>query len=154
MSIQIIEGFYQSFQHHDHHQMVALYHPEIIFSDPVFESLNYNEVSAMWKMLLDRSRGELEIDFHSVHADTEKAQCIWEAKYVFSKTKRPVHNVIQASMEFKDGLIIQHIDEFSFWRWSAMALGLPGIFLGWTPMIQQNVRKKARYALDQFLKKQ
>jgi hypothetical protein len=31
------------------------------------------------------------------------------------------------------------------------ALGLPGLLLGWTPLVQSAVRRRARASLDDFL---
>ncbi|MGB7873044.1 MAG: hypothetical protein WBL25_01580, partial [Anaerolineales bacterium] len=68
-----------------------------------------------------------------------------------SKSKRRVHNVIEASFVFQDGKISQHTDAFNLWKWSGMALGPTGTFLGWTPFVQASIRKKARLGLDEFM---
>ncbi|WP_424961878.1 nuclear transport factor 2 family protein [Ekhidna sp.] len=152
MNKTIIEKFYQSFQRLDAKSMAACYHKDVIFSDPVFKNLTYDEVTTMWEMLIKRSKGNLEIDYHTVIGDDKMAQCIWEADYEFSKTGNPVHNIIHATMEFKDGLIIRHTDEFDFWRWSKMALGLTGVLMGWSPYLKSRIRKVARLSLDKYLK--
>lgn len=152
MSKQIIEEFYEAFSRHDYQAMSELYHPQAQFYDPVFDELSYGEVTSMWEMLIKRSKGDLKITHHSVITDSEKGHCIWEAKYPFSKTGRNVHNVIHATMEFQDGLIILHIDNFNFWKWSSMALGVPGILLGWSPIIRNKVKSMARKSLDDFIK--
>lgn len=152
MSKDTLDKFYTAFQAHDAKKMAECYHKEVIFNDPVFQNLNYEEVTAMWAMLIERSKGRLEIMFDSVVGDDEMAQCIWEADYEFSKTGNPVHNIIHATMEFKEGLIIRHTDVFDFWRWSKMALGLTGVLLGWSPMIKNRVKKIARMSLDKYLK--
>ncbi len=151
MSKEIMKTFYESFQKHDATAMASLYHPDAKFSDPAFANLNQREVGGMWKMLIERSGGELEIEFHSLIGDHEVAQCTWEAKYKFSKTKREVHNIIHATMKFKDGFIVHHIDDFNFWRWSRMALGLSGTLLGWTPLLRKKVQKMAMSSLQNYL---
>ena len=60
-------------------------------------------------------------------------------------------NDIQAQFRFKDGLIQEHRDEFSFHNWSKQALGPPGLLLGWTPILRNATRKRARAGLDEFL---
>lgn len=151
MSQALIQQFYTAFQQHDAAAMAELYHPEATFNDPVFQNLNQREVQAMWTMLIERSNGDLKIDFHSVKGDASAAECVWEARYHFSKTKRPVHNVIRARMEFKDGLIWRHTDHFNFWRWSRMALGTSGLLLGWTPLVKNKVRATAAHSLQHFM---
>ncbi|MEP1033700.1 nuclear transport factor 2 family protein [Ekhidna sp.] len=151
MSKNTLEKFYKAFQAHDARIMAECYHKEVVFNDPAFQNLNWKEVTAMWAMLIERSKGNLEITYDSVMGDEEMAQCIWEADYEFSKTGNTVHNIIHATMEFKDGLIIKHTDHFNFWRWSKMALGLPGALLGWTPILKGKVRKMARKSLDKYM---
>ncbi|MEL6866642.1 MAG: nuclear transport factor 2 family protein, partial [Bacteroidota bacterium] len=119
----LITQFYEAFQKGDAAAMGACYHEEITFEDPGFGHLKGKEVTAMWQMLIERSKGNLSVTFDRVKADDVRGSANWEAKYPFSKTKRPVHNKIKANFQFKDGKIIDHKDEFSFWRWSSMALG-------------------------------
>ena len=64
-----------------------------------------------------------------------------------------MHNQIEATFRFADGKIIEHTDVFDLWAWTRMALGLPGILLGWSPPIQNKVRATARKGLDAWLKK-
>jgi len=150
MSTETITKFYTAFQEQDAEKMASLYHPDVVFNDPVFVNLNQKEVQNMWNMLISRSKGNLKVEFHSVQGDENQATCTWEAKYPFSKSGRMVHNVIQSSMEFKDGLIIRHTDNFNFWRWSRMALGSTGLLLGWTPYVRNKVRKTARKSLEEY----
>ena len=131
--------------------MGSCYHKDVVFNDPAFKNLSHDQVKAMWEMLIERSNGVLTIDFHSVLGDNEMAQCTWEAEYLFSKTGNEVHNIIHATMRFKDGLIVEHTDQFDFWRWSGMALGLPGKLLGWTPYLKSKVRKMAMSSLHKYM---
>ena len=65
------------------------------------------------------------------------------ARYLFTQTGRTVVNDIQARFVIRDGLICQHDDSFDLWRWSRQALGLPGLLLGWSPLLQNKVRQQA-----------
>ena len=133
--------------------MVAGYHPEVIFFDPVFMRLEGARAAAMWQMLCGRAK-DLEITFSNVRADDQTGAAHWEALYTFSKTGRKVHNRIDAAFAFKDGRIIQHTDTFNLWRWAAMALGPTGLLFGWTPVVQSAIRKDARRSLEAFILKQ
>lgn len=75
----------------------------------------------------------------------------WQAWYTFSATGRHVHNVIDAAFRFRDGLIIEHRDRFSFWRWARQALGPTGLLLGWTPFLRAKVMRTARAGLDAYV---
>jgi hypothetical protein len=72
------------------------------------------------------------------------------ATYNFSKTNRKVINIINATFEFKDGLIIKHNDTFDLWKWSSQAFGLKGFLLGWTGFMQRKIQEQARIALGKF----
>lgn len=146
----LIRKFYTAFQQKDFLTMQSCYHADATFSDPVFQDLSSKEVKAMWQMLLTSSK-DLKITFDNVQSSGNHGTCHWEAWYSFSRTGRQVHNIIDASMEFNDGLIYRHKDHFNFWRWSRQALGSSGLFLGWTPVVSNKVRATARKSLDKFM---
>ena len=147
---ELIKRFYTSFRDKDYRAMQECYHAEIIFSDPVFQNLMGNKAKAMWHMLTSRA-SDLKIMHSHIKSSGNNGSCHWEAWYPFSVTGRKVHNIIDATFEFRDGKIWRHTDHFDFWRWSRMALGMPGIFLGWTPMVKSQVRKRAAGNLEKFI---
>lgn len=146
---RLIETFYGSFQNRDADAMVACYHPEVWFSDPVFHDLKGPRAGAMWRMLCQRAR-DLQLEFRDITADDKTGSARWEARYVFSQTGRNVHNVIAATFEFRDGKIVRHADSFDLWRWSGMALGIKGKLLGWLPPVQKAIHDQAIRGLDAF----
>ncbi|MCB9419767.1 MAG: nuclear transport factor 2 family protein [Ardenticatenaceae bacterium] len=148
---ELIEQFYTAFQQRDYSGMIACYHPEIRFSDPVFTDLHGHQAKAMWHMLCERGQ-DLQVDFRDIQADERNGRAHWEAIYTFS-TGRKVHNIIDAAFAFQDGLIIWHQDSFDLWRWTRMALGPMGMFLGWMPMVQNRVRETALQSLTTFIAK-
>ncbi len=147
---ELIKSFYTAFQNRDADGMNACYHSEITFSDPVFRTLHGSEVTSMWRMLCERGK-DLKVSFGNLHADDHTGSAHWEAWYTFSRSKRRVHNIIEAKFDFQDGKILRHTDKFNLWKWSSMALGPLGAFLGWTPFVQAGVRKEARRGLDRFI---
>lgn len=138
----LIARFYEAFGAGDAEAMGACYHPRAHFSDPVFPSLDGPEVTRMWRTLLTRS-DDLRVRLGAHHADRDEGSAHWTATYTFSKTGRVVRNEIDARFRFEDGLIVDHADSFDFWRWSRMALGLPGYLLGWSPMLKGKVRAQS-----------
>lgn len=147
--IDVINKFYDAFSKGDAATMGTCYHDEMEFSDPGFGKLNAGDARAMWTMLNSRNSG-LELTHDKVWANEEEGGAYWEAKYTFSQTGRFVHNKITAKFKFKDGLIVKHDDSFSFWKWSSMALGMPGYLLGWTPFLQNKVQKTVLKLLKKF----
>ena len=147
---QLIHTFYSAFQQRDAAGMLACYDPQVQFSDPVFTDLKGPRAGAMWTMLCERGK-DLKIEFRDVRADEAGGSAHWEAWYTFAVTGKKVHNVIDARFRFADGKIVEHVDSFDFYRWSRMALGLPGVLLGWTPIIRNEVRKTAGGQLEKYL---
>ncbi|QXH34920.1 nuclear transport factor 2 family protein [Pseudomonas muyukensis] len=141
----LITRFYQAFQRLDAEAMVACYSEDIVFSDPVFGTLRGRDAGDMWRMLTTRAK-----DFTLTFDDVRSDGAHWVATYLFSQTGRVVVNDIQARFVIRDGLICQHDDTFDLWRWSRQALGMPGVLLGWTPMLQNKVRQQAFKGLRAF----
>ncbi len=149
---ELIEKFYSCFKELDGNGMAQCYHAKIQFSDPVFPKLQGAKAGAMWKMLCSQAQG-FELVFSDIQADDDVGRVHWEAKYIFSTTKRKVHNKINALFRFQDGKIVQHIDTFNFWKWSFMALGPTGLILGWSPLVKKKVQWQAAKNLEKFIKK-
>lgn len=147
-----IESFYKAFATRDADGMVACYHPEVVFSDPVFRELEAPRARAMWRMLCERGK-DLRVEASAIEADGDTGRAHWEAWYTFSASGRKVHNVIEARFRLKDGLIVRHDDSFDFYRWTRMALGPMGLLLGWAPPVQGTIRKKAAAGLADFMAK-
>lgn len=149
---QCIRRFYAAFANRDADGMAACYHPEITFSDPAFPMLKGPEASSMWRMLISRGK-DLALTLVEASADNDGGRAIWEARYTFSQTGRPVINRIHAVFAFREGLIVRHVDRFPFWKWSRQALGPLGLLLGWSWPLKGLVRKKAAASLEQFMVK-
>ena len=148
-----INKFYTAFSNGDAEQMCECYHPNVQFRDPVFGLLKGKDVCQMWKMLLERNKGKIKIDFSEVKANEHLGSAYWIAKYNFSKTNRKVVNTIASKFHFQEGLIIKQTDDFDVWKWSKQALGIPGLLLGWTGFMQKKIQEQARMALKKYSEK-
>jgi ketosteroid isomerase-like protein len=149
-SEQLIERFYTALQRRDFATIAACYHPDAHFSDPVFTDLRGKAAPSMWHMLLKGGK-DLEITFSNIRADERSGSAQWEARYTFSKTGRFVHNRISSRFTFQDGQIIRHQDDFDLWKWSRMALGPKGVWLGKLPFVQNAIRREANERLAAFM---
>ena len=147
---EIIEQFYTAFNAGNPQGMNAFYHDEIQFEDPAFGVLKGQMAKNMWLMMVGPG---VKVIFSNVQANDTTGSADWEATYNFSQTGRKVINRIHAEFEFRDGKIIKHTDTFSMWRWSRQALGLPGLLLGWSPIIKNKVNKTANQKLKAFSEK-
>ena len=147
---QLIETFYRAFQRRDAEAMAACYAVDVVFEDPAFGQLRGVDAGDMWRMLCARAK-DLEVRFSDVQADDTGGSAHWEADYLFSQTGRTVHNRIDATYRFRDGLIVEHRDRFDLWAWSRQALGAPGLVLGWSPFLRAKVRTQARAGLYKYL---
>ncbi|WP_435274347.1 nuclear transport factor 2 family protein [Psychrobium sp. nBUS_13] len=149
---QLVEKFYNAFKQSDYATMHDCYHPDIEFSDPLFQ-LKGPKAKAMWHMLLEKGGDPNSRTFEGIQADDHNGKVHWEAKYVFSKTGRHVHNKVDAEFIFKDGKIIKHYDNFNLYKWTQMAMGPIGLVLGWTSFFQNKVRQGGQQTLNQFIEK-
>jgi ketosteroid isomerase-like protein len=148
-----IHKLYTAFQQLDYATMQSCYHPEAVFNDPAFGLLDAESTNAMWEMLCKRAK-EFSLTYRNIILlDEEYTTCDWTATYVFSATGRKINNKIKAYMRFKDGLIIEHTDGFDFYKWTRMALGLPGFLFGWSNFMQRKIQKQARTGLIKFMEK-
>ena len=145
----LLRGFYEAFSQCDGPAMGAVYHDDATFSDPVFRGLDGKGAAAMWAMLTSRST-DLKVEFSGIEADDSRGKAHWEAWYTFTATGRKVHNIIDAEFTFRDGKVASHVDTFDFYRWTRMALGPMGVLLGWTPIIQNKIRKTAGGQLAKY----
>lgn len=147
-TVQRVERFYRAFQQRDAATMAASYATRATFRDPVF-ALSGTHIGAMWKMLCARG-ADLRIEFGGLRGEAESVEADWQAWYTFSATGRKVHNVIHARFRLDAGLIVEHVDDFDFWRWSRQALGPAGLLLGWSPFLRDKVRREAARTLARF----
>ncbi len=147
---QLIHKFYTAFQNGDAPAMKQCYHSEIQFRDPAFGLLKGEQAAMMWKMLLERAKGNIKIEYTDTKADDTHGTAKWVAHYTFSQTNRKVVNHISAEFQFKEGLIYKHSDNFNVWKWSQQALGWKGLLLGWTGFFQQKIQEKALYSLKKY----
>jgi ketosteroid isomerase-like protein len=150
---KLIRDFYAAFARRDDKTMAAAYAADATFQDPVFGDLRGARIGAMWRMLCERA-ADLRIESSAFTANDSSGAAHWEAWYTFSATGRPVHNVIDATFAFANGRIASHVDAFDLYAWSRQALGLKGVLLGWTPFVQNAIRKQAAAGLAAFIQKQ
>jgi ketosteroid isomerase-like protein len=139
----VIERLYQAMDSGDGETMASLYTPGAHFRDPAFGDLSDGEPGDMWRMLCSQAK-DLAVTASDVRADDSTGSAHWRATYTFTATGRPVVNEIDATFRFQDGLIADHRDDFSLWRWSRQALGPPALLLGSNPLGQALIRRQAR----------
>ena len=147
---ELIEKFYSAFQNKDAESMVSCYHLDIVFTDPAFGTLKGDRAKAMWKMLCISGK-DLKVIYNNVSADSNIGSAHWEADYTFSKTGRKVHNEIDAQFKFKDGLIIEHNDDFNLRKWAGQALGFKGKLLGGTAFFRKKLHLQTGHTLSKFI---
>lgn len=129
--------------------MAKCYHEDAEFNDPVFTDLHGAQIGEMWTMLCQQAQ-TLEIGISDIVADEHLGSASWTARYEFGRPPRPVFNQIKARFEFENGKIVKHVDQFSFWRWSRMALGPLGLLLGWHKGVRRKVSDQAERNLIKF----
>lgn len=149
MSAELVTSFNNALAARDGEAMAACYSDDIVFEDPAFGRLSGRDPGDMWRMLCS-SDTDLAVT-HTIEAATDaSATATWIAEYTFTATGRHVRNEVTATMKIDDGMIVDHRDDFDFWKWSSQALGAPGKFLGWTPLLKAKVQRTTRETLDAY----
>lgn len=118
---EVVDDFYAAFGRKDGAAMTAAYAPNAHFSDKVFPSLDGPKAGAMWRMLTNSPELKVEHKILKVEGDTVTAQ--WIARYPAPGTGRPVENHVTATLEVRDGKIVDHKDDFDMEKWTHMAFG-------------------------------
>jgi hypothetical protein len=136
--------FYDALARRDGETMASLYAPTAHFEDPVF-CLEGADIGKMWIALMRRAR-EFSIAYTIAQAGRGWGTVEVTARYLYGG-RRPVTNVILSEIEFKDGLIVRHVDRFDFPRWAAQALGILGRLLGRFEFFRRAVSRKAARSL-------
>lgn len=145
----LICDFYHAFHELDADKMVSYYHKDIVFEDPAFGVLKGKRANAMWYMLCESQKGK---DFKVESTNITDNSAHWEAYYTFSKTGRNVHNKIDASFQFKDGLIIKHTDVFNLHQWARQAMGFKGFVFGGTGFFKSKLQEQTNGLLTKYIK--
>lgn len=145
----LVRKFYDAFAKGDAETMSSCYHEEITFEDPGFGELKGKSAGDMWRMLCGQSK-DLKLEYELHNCNDQEATVTWNAWYTFSRTGRPVHNIIHAKLKFKDGLIIDHRDSFDLHRWAGQALGMQGKLLGWTGFFKKKLQKSTGELLSKY----
>lgn len=148
---KIADQFYTAFAKGDAETMTSLYAETIEFEDPVFGKLKGDQARVMWHMLLERSEGNLKIEYYIIETTQNTALVRWEARYSFSKTGRHIHNKITAHLTIENGKITTHKDVFNLWKWSQQALGFKGLLLGWTSFFRKKLQQQTRGMLEKYM---
>jgi len=148
---ETIEKFYQSFTNLDPEGMAACYHKDVHFNDPAFGDLKGERAGNMWRMLLSSQKGkDFRVKYSNIQSTGETVSADWEAFYTFSQTGRKVHNNIHAEFKFKDGKIIEHIDDFNLHKWAKQAMGTKGSLIGWTGFFKKKLNTQTNKLLTTF----
>jgi len=145
----LIHQLYAAFAARDGATMAACYLPGATFSDPIYPSLEGGQIETMWTMLCLQAQS-LEIAVTNIQTEADSGSADWTAHYTFGHPPRAVFNQIHAEFKFRDGLILEHHDQFSFWKWSRMALGPLGLLLGWNKQVREQIRQQAQRNLIKF----
>ena len=148
----LVERFYAAMARRDAESMAACYSDDAVFTDPVFGELRNGAVRDMWRMLLGRSSGDMtiEVTYLGSAGDGTTQQVLARISYTFSRTGNRVVNEIATWMKFRDGRIVQQVDDFDFFAWARQAFGATGWLAGWMPWFRRKVQREAAAGLARY----
>jgi hypothetical protein len=137
---QLLDRFYKGVQDHDHLSIADCYHPSARFKDIAFDLSEKKMIRAVWHMI---SKTDLEIKYTVEDADENNGRA-------FTDTGNTVHNKLESTFRFQDGLIFNQVDDCDAWNWGMQALGPAYGFVSW--LIPKVRRNKAMGKLHDFIK--
>ncbi|MUU77357.1 nuclear transport factor 2 family protein [Winogradskyella endarachnes] len=151
---RLIETFYTALSNSDGETMINCYHDDVVFEDPAFGVLKGERAKYMWLMLCASQNGkDFKAEYSNIITNEKTGSAHWEAFYTFSKTGNKVHNKIDATFEFKDGLIIKHTDVFNLRDWAKQAMGFKGFLFGGMSFFKNKLQLQTNSLLDKFITK-
>jgi ketosteroid isomerase-like protein len=153
---QLIERLYTALQRHDADGMAACYRDDRVrFHDIAFEIREKSRLYGMWRMICEGESG-IRVTVEHIRADDRIGEARIVDCYDFGRNMergergRPVVNHITSRFRFRDGLIVEHVDDCDERAWAEQALGGP---LGWIAGRVRLARSMtANRKLDRFLR--
>jgi ketosteroid isomerase-like protein len=125
---RVAREFYDAFCVGEIATLERLYAPDVTFHDEIFTFANRADTIGMWRVLLTQGG---RFSYELLGVEGEVATVRWLADYrLFG---RPIHNVITARLTIRDGRIVDHLDSFSWAKWSRQAFPL-GPIPTWGPI--------------------
>lgn len=112
----VARRFYDAFANRRVDEMESLYAKDVHFRDAVFEYHDREGTMTMWRKL---QGAKITYEFDRVEGDVAIGK--WIAKY---KLVGRVENHIESRLTVRNGLIVDHQDDFSWPRWAKQALKL------------------------------
>ena len=143
----LIRRFYGHLAAADAQGAAACYHPDVLFSEPLFPSLRGEAAAELLRLRLAPGTRR-EVRLLEASSDEHGATARWSAREVVRG--RTVLIEGRSMFAFRDGLIARHYDHYPLWRWIAQALGPAGAALGWFGPFRWAVRRRAARALERF----
>src|SRR4051794_37974908 len=97
---EVIDRLYRHLAALEPESMVQCYHQDARFEDIAFRLRGRAQILAMWKVVTQPGPG-LKVTFEVLSAGDGGAHARVVDDYIFTETKRPVHNVIDSYFRFE-----------------------------------------------------
>jgi hypothetical protein len=147
-----IETYFDAFSKGDYRTMRSLCDPKITFNDPVYTSLQGKSVFALHHFMAER-RICPTITIRSISEKGNRVKVKWTNEYEYATYKTHISIDVRSIFHFEHTSIISQTDQYNLWKWSKMALGFTGTYLGWTPMFRSTLRRSSQQSLATFIQK-
>lgn len=146
---RLIETLYASLRDDQPDAAAACYADDAHFEDIAFRLKSREGILQMWRLVCSKRVG---VTFDSVVADDQEGGANWVASYTITENGRPVTNPSTAHFDFRDGLIVNHVDHCDPMAWATQAYPFPkNLAAGLIGPLRQYI---ARKKLEQFVREQ
>jgi len=144
---RLIETLYGSLRDDKPKAAADCYAADARFEDIAFRLEGREQVLEMWRFVCSR---KVKVTFDSVVADDQRGRGRWVARYTITETGRKVVNDTTSRFAFRDGLIVEHVDQCDAMAWATQAYPFPkSLAAGLIGPLRQY---KARQLLEQFIR--
>ena len=145
-NVHLLETLYSSLRDNKPDMAAACYAADAHFEDIAFRLKDRAWILQMWRLVCSADVG---VTFDSVVADDQKGRANWVASYTFADTGREVTNPTTSRFDFRDGLIVKHVDRCDPMAWATQAYPFPkNLAAGLIGPLRRYV---ARQKLKQFI---
>lgn len=143
---RLIEHLYASLRDRQPDDTKNLYAQKSYFRDIAFDLRGRDSIVEMWRFVCDR---DINVTFREIRADNATGSGHWVICYAMSGSGRLVRNSIRSRFTFRDGMIIEHVDDCDPVAWADQAYAFPmSLVLGRLEFVR---RYGARSKLARFV---
>lgn len=123
----LLTKFFEYLNAHNLERIASCYHEEATFHDIAFNLKGKKQIYAMWDMICsvnkDNIPSDIKVHIERLSANDATGSAVVLESYTYRDNNKKVHNKINSTFEFRDGLIYKQNDDCDPVSWANQAFG-------------------------------